>query len=305
MGDADATLAARRAAVFRDLALDALALRAIDALRRAGIEVLLMKGPVTRSWLYGSDEHRAYTDVDLLVSPAAEQEAASVMRALGFRDLHALDLKLYKPPSERAWLAPDGVVDLHVGLVGVPDARWGRTWTTVTSRSEHFLLRGHQVEVMDPACRAFHLALHAAQKASGAKARRDLELACRSVPLAVWLQAAEVARELDAQAAFAAGLRGVTGGARILDELELPRSSPSTLTLLHARGAPAEALALAHLWALPRGVRAAAVLDWFRFEQQPVSRMRAWRLRAAAISRFPAAFQAWFTAAGLARAGQR
>lgn len=304
MSDAERVASARRAAVFRDLALDGLALRTIDALQQADIDVLLMKGPVTRWWLYGGRE-REYTDVDLLVSPASERAADSVMRALGFQDLHALDLNLYKPPSERAWLAPEGVVDLHVGLVGVPAERWSTAWARFASEGEPFVLRERTVRIMDAGSRALHLALHAAQKASGTKARRDLEIACRSVAPSVWARAGVIAGELDAQAAFVAGLRSIEDGAGVLAELDLPPTRSTTLTTLHLRGAPAEALALARLGDVPPRKRIGTVLGWFRFEEESVSDLRAWRLRAAALSRFPSALWAWFTAGRATQAEHR
>ena len=44
----------------------------VTALRDAEIESLLLKGPATVRWLYADDPSaRLYTDVDLLVPPAA------------------------------------------------------------------------------------------------------------------------------------------------------------------------------------------------------------------------------------------
>lgn len=265
-----------------ELALDALALRTIAALEAAGVPVLLMKGPVTRAWLYPDSAAHPYTDVDLLVAPDDEAAASAVLRFLGLRDLHAAMLGLYRPPSERAWLAPEGVVDLHVGLVGIPPAYWNRAWRSFTADDETFLLRGRPVRVMHERARTMHVVLHAAQRASGSKAAADLGIAIREVSTETWTQAAELATELHATAAFTAGLGG-TGPGRVL-LIDLPVQPAATvLSVLHARGARSEALAIA-------GALAERRLLWrplLRVEDPAVPPRRVRYLRLAALARMP------------------
>ena len=102
------------------LQLEAAAVTVTRALQEAAVPYLLLKGPVTSSWLYGSLDARAYGDVDLLVSPDAWDRAGSVLHALGYRDRHLAVLGAYRPDNERAWVRGSVTVDLHSRLAGVP-----------------------------------------------------------------------------------------------------------------------------------------------------------------------------------------
>jgi hypothetical protein len=84
-----------------------------DALDRAGIPVLLLKGPALSARLYGDLHRRPYRDVDLLVRGKHVAMAMETLQALGFvprrRDYHSQTL------------ARDAVqVDLHWSLHGMP-----------------------------------------------------------------------------------------------------------------------------------------------------------------------------------------
>lgn len=269
--------------VLAELALDALALRVISALESADVPVLLMKGPVTRAWLYADTGAHPYTDVDLLVAPDDEVAAAGVLRGLGLRDLHAQMLGLYRPPCERAWGGPEGVVDLHVGLAGVPSARWTAAWHRFAEEAEEFPLHGRSVQVMNERARALHVALHAAQRASGAKALADLTAAVDLAPSATWERAALLAGELRAEAAFAAGLERVAGGPEVLARSPIRRSA-TVLSVLQARGARSEALALA-----AAADRRTPWRELLRVEDPTVPWRRILRLRLAAAARLPRA----------------
>jgi len=285
--------------VLAELALDALALRVIAALEAAGVPVLLMKGPVTRSWLYADTGGHPYTDVDLLVAPDHDAAAAGVLRGLGLRDLHAEVLGLYRPPCERAWGGPEGVVDLHVGLMGVPSARWSEAWHGFAAAAEEFVLHGRAVQVMDERARALHVVLHAAQRASGPKALADLTAAIDQAPRTVWEGAAALAEGLGAGPAFTAGLDRDPAGRALLAELPIRRSA-TVGSVLQARGARSEALAL--VAAVERRTPLRVLLG---VEDPVVPRRRVLRLRLAAAARLPVAVVQLLGAAAAVARGRR
>ena len=64
--------------VARNLVIDAITAEAVQALERAGIDSILLKGPATTRWLYGRDEPVPYTDTDLLIN-AGDWNAAAVL----------------------------------------------------------------------------------------------------------------------------------------------------------------------------------------------------------------------------------
>jgi hypothetical protein len=98
-------------------------------------------------------------------------------------------------------------------------------------------------------------ALHAAQHGQAtAKSVRDLDAALESADAAGWRVAAELARRLRAEPAFAAGLRLVPAGADLAADLRLPREQTVSLAL-DVTSAPRRARTLARFMALP-GLRA-------------------------------------------------
>ena len=65
------------------LAIDKVSAEVIGVFEAAGIDVLLVKGPVIAAWLYPHDV-RHYGDGDLLVSPADWDRSVAVLEELGF-----------------------------------------------------------------------------------------------------------------------------------------------------------------------------------------------------------------------------
>src|SRR4051812_17372050 len=61
------TLTSAQQRAIRSLRLDRVAVEAVDAMQREGIDVLLLKGPAFARWLYDDPAVRGYRDVDLLV----------------------------------------------------------------------------------------------------------------------------------------------------------------------------------------------------------------------------------------------
>jgi hypothetical protein len=112
------------AAMAHVLDLEAVTLEVVATLRRAGIDVRLLKGSAVAHLDYPDPALRAFADVDLLVPPGALPDAAQVLALAGFeRDL---------PPRRQIWelryakdvtlYAPAGAVqvDLHRCLVAGP-----------------------------------------------------------------------------------------------------------------------------------------------------------------------------------------
>lgn len=84
----------------------------VDALERAGIPAVALKGSALAGRLYGDEALREYADVDVLVARTDLARAASVVRALGWVEVPSAELPrlhrlLYHPG------APLPVVELH------------------------------------------------------------------------------------------------------------------------------------------------------------------------------------------------
>lgn len=227
------------------LARDRVTAEVVGALRADGIRSILLKGASYKAWLYADGTPRAYRDTDLLVAPADVAAAEDVLGRLGFAHDPLDDLAFDKPWHGHEWIrASDGAaVDLHRTLIGV-SVRPEMTWTVLGRSTEPLAVGGTTVEVLDAPRRALHVALHAAQ--DGRRKRtsaQDLDRAVALLGLEVWRAAADVAAELGADAAMAAGLRLADGGAAIAAALGLPEQVPSGVRL-RAEGAPPEAVAL-------------------------------------------------------------
>ena len=83
-------------------------------------------------------------------------------------------------------------------------------------------IAGASVDVLDPAGRAFVLALHSAKDGGrDEKPRRDLERALEILPPDLWRAAAEIAAAVGSGEAFAAGLRRCSAGRELSVELDL------------------------------------------------------------------------------------
>jgi putative nucleotidyltransferase-like protein len=88
--------------------------RIVDALERAHIQSVPLKGPTLAGELYGDEALREYADIDILVASAELDHAAAVTRALGWVDADPNTGKL--PRLHRLLHHPDAslpVVELH------------------------------------------------------------------------------------------------------------------------------------------------------------------------------------------------
>ena len=245
--------------VGRSLFLDSKAGAAVQHLRAAGVPSIVLKGKAIATWLYEAGEARPYADVDLLVPPAQFERATELLAEFGYvhrlSGAHPSEVS----PKERVLVDPANVcIDLHRGLVGVPGLNQ-RCWDVLSRRTVALRVGGTDVDVLDTPARALHLALHAAQNGPiDRKAVADLERGLAKVGEKEWREAAELAEELGATDAFAAGLRLLPAGRLLAAELCLPHQMTVELAL-RTRSAPQDAIFFERL-AQAEGVRAKATL---------------------------------------------
>lgn len=227
----------------RSLFLESQAGIVVRHLRDWGVPSILLKGPAIATWLYDEEEFRPFGDIDLLVSPGQFDEAIEVLAQAGYvhRLIGAASAEL--GPKERELVGPlNDCIDLHSGLIGMlGPAEY--CWDRLMSHTVTFGLRsGVEVRVLDVPARTMHLALHAAQNGPiDGKAVADLRRGLNRVGREVWAEAAELAAELEAVDAFAAGLRLLSEGRLLADELSLPRRMTVEL-VLRTRSATQQAI---------------------------------------------------------------
>lgn len=229
---------------MRSLALDLVGVTVIRALELNGVSTILLKGPVVAKRLYGSAD-RTYVDIDLLVEPRSVAVAEATLGEHGFTHLPLDEIPGDRPWHARYWhRATDNAgIDLHRTLIGVrkPPAD---CWNVLRSRTAHMRLAGATVSTLDDAGIALHAALHAAQDGARlAKPLRDLDRALERLSEEAWSQAGAMARELDAEAAFAAGLALRPAGVALASRLRIPPTHDLE-TLLRAQGGSDRALGL-------------------------------------------------------------
>lgn len=278
------------------LSLDALALRVIQLLDNGDIPTILLKGPVTASWLYDDPLDHPYTDVDLLIAPEDDGRASRLLKEAGFRDFHASTFPIYRPPRERAWVNPEGIVDLHTSIQGIPFHRAHTAWDILDGAAVPFLLHGRSVRMLSERGRALHLALHAAQKYSGRKAVQDLEQGLMRLSEDIWPDAARLAFELDATAAYVAGMSRTAEGRRHIAKLPIP-VSPTVSSVLQSRGAIPEAHAIAHLSSLPPGQRWKHARNWLSLDDKAgMTRPQVLLRRLKVVARLPLGAAQWWRA---------
>jgi hypothetical protein len=204
------------------LAVEATTAEVAGALRRAGIRTILLKGPSFARWLYGPESTRLSVDVDLLVAPADRAAAEAVLSRLGFSPFPT---NVAGGEVKHAYCWERGLdaitVDLHLTLpsVGVSSED---AWRVLSADTERLMVGGIPVEVLSPAARAMHAALHAAQHGPGFSGPlTDLQRALERLPPDVWHEAATLALRLEADSLFAAGLGLLDPGRSVLARLGL------------------------------------------------------------------------------------
>ena len=228
-------LSAREQALFAvgvNLANDAATAEIAQAMRAAGVRAIVLKGPAVRNWLYEGDHSRISMDIDLLISWVQLDDAERTLAELGCQYL-GIDAVGPNRPHCRVWELPESkmMLELHRRIAGI-GASSDLAWKILSGDTEGMEIGGTEIEVLSAPARALHIALHAAQH--GAKFERtkaDLVLALERVPRATWLDAAQLAKSLEARPAFVAGLRLAPAGQRLLDDLALYADAPSEIAL--------------------------------------------------------------------------
>ena len=252
----------------------------LKAFEAAGVQSLLLKGATFARWLYTNDDPRPYGDCDLLVRPGDFEQARTVLTELGFEPTYEEgDMPGWWREHAVLWLRhSDAVgVDLHHTLdgVGVDDET---LWRTLVANRESVDVAGFPAPAFTIPARALHLVLHVAQHGEEwGPVLDELELAITRTETSTWREAAELARALDAEPAFATGLRLVPSGRPLAGQLGLP-TGQSVAVALRATTPPPAALTFEEL-ARARGIRAR--LEILRYKLfPPPTFMRKWSPRA-------------------------
>jgi hypothetical protein len=271
--DANDPLPAGVWTAMQTLALDQAAAAAADRLRTAGIPTLLLKGPSFSRWLYKDESTRTYVDADLLVPFDRADDAESELTRAGFVRAGVESIPGDRPRYAVSLRSPQGDwIDLHRTLIGV--GRPERLFATLAEGAQPFEVGGGVIDEPPAAARALVLALHAAKEAARSeKVVVDLERALEIVSHEVWAEAAQLARDVEASEAFAAGLRRHPGGREIAGRLDLPDELTSAVSLRTTKPPPL-AIGLDYVLDAPA---VGGLLFGIRKTFPPPSFMRAWR----------------------------
>ena len=200
----------------------------VAALRTAGVEPLLLKGPATTRWLYpGEVGMRPYSDADLLVAPADWDTARRTLRGLGFECDVPISMKapLAKRRHGEDWrrARDDAVVDLHESVHYAEHLDPARVWCVLSRDADCIDVGGTPVSIPSVAVRTLHVVLHLQpDDAPDSQAWRDLERAVDRVAPDIWRHAAELAEEIGVSAEMGTVLARVPGGNALADQLALP-----------------------------------------------------------------------------------
>lgn len=275
--------AARGVNLRRRARLDAVAVEAIDALRDAGIDALVLKGAALGEALYGPEHARGYFDIDLMVAPAARAVSENVLSTLGYTNVIAERgiEDVADVLHAEAWSRLDAeignvMVDLHWKLYGCL-APADLAWDTLRTGAEPVTVAGNVVLRPGRPALALHAALHLAQHGPGdAKAAADLSLAVARWELGLWQEAAQLAVTLGATDALAIGLRLLPEGERLADMLGVFPTERASWEMAHRDARPRGAhhlgaLSEARTWRARAGVLRRALLPrpaWIRAEMR-------------------------------------
>lgn len=233
----------------------------MGALRAEGIDALVLKGAVLARWLYGPHEVRGYADIDVYVDPARFTRAGQVLETLGFQCAidQVANPDLWTEAHAQTWHRHrDEVwVDLHWRLPGTgvsPDEAWDVLWP----ERDVMALGPSDQPALSERGRALHLASHLAPHGPKArKAAQDLERGIARLAPETWHAAAELARQLDATTALAAGLRLLPEGRALARQLGVDGEDTLKWDLLADHNLPWGTMPLLR-WREARGPRAKA-----------------------------------------------
>ncbi len=206
-----------RLLAVRNLAIDRVAAEVAATFADAGIESLVLKGPVLAAWLYPG-EVRPYGDADLMVAPGNWPAAVEILAGLGFSDhLGPMAHPRMESFNSTAFLRGADNLDLHCALHGL-DGDPERIWSAFAGAAERQQIGGAKLRVPARPALLLHVGLHAAHHAKG-KTLEDLRRALDRAEEPLWQQALELADALDGVPAFATGLRLLPEGTELARRL--------------------------------------------------------------------------------------
>jgi hypothetical protein len=264
--------------------LDAAAVEAFDAFDAAGIDALLLKGPVLARTLYAATEHRGYSDVDVLVAPRHLDRTRQILGALEYVSLPE-QLGLDEAARDRyaeSWARVGGradaglMVDLHWTLAG-SEAPRQVVWEAMRRRQTWIELDGRRVPTLNREALALHVALHAARHGAAEAVPQPMEDLARALerwPLQVWREAERLARDVHAIMTFAAGLRQIPEGVALARVLHLPATDELQWAIDHRRDRPRGTL---HLEALSQAATLGERVSVLRRALHPPRKWIAWQ----------------------------
>ena len=274
-----------RQTALRTLAVDQATAEAVAALRAAGVECLVFKGPAYAA-VFGERALRPYRDADLLVQSADVERAETILASLGYvgPSRGAFDGRRAPAGIEHYRVADRAIIDLHVTVHGAT-VEPERVWAALSDQADMRRLYDVDIPVPGPAGVAYIVAAHAAHHGSAAKKPLgDLEVALAAIDEATWQQAAALAEKLGALAFLQEGLRLVPDGAELAARLR-PDTPRSTDAVLAAQGPPPSALGWQRILAAEGTVARARLLG--REIAPSPEYMRTWSKTARARPRRP------------------
>jgi Uncharacterised nucleotidyltransferase len=284
-----------------NLAVSAMASEVLQALGKARVGSVVLKGPPLTALLYRG-EARVSGDVDLLVREDQLGSARDVLRSLGFARVSRPIAESRQAHAEEWARWPTAVtVDLHVTLVGVKSGS-DNLFDALIETAGTLEVGGVPARVPMGAGLALVLALHAAAHGShGAKSLHDLALARCRLPERSWTEARALAVRLDALDAYLTGLALAEGelaqGASRRVEVRLRAGSAPCTALGFERLARTQGLTSKARYLMQTAFPAREVLlGWHPLARSGRSRLAlAYVLRIGWLARWSVpGFRAWF-----------
>lgn len=148
-------------ALLRAMEQSAATIRATEALKSAGLEVLAFKGCVLSQQLHGDPFHRASADVDLLVHPHARAAATAVLGDMGWHPVRSAPDWLDDGAEISFFSQAKGpIIDLHVRLAH-HEAQCPLRVLRPFESAVNVMIGGTVVRTLSPEVGLAYLALHA------------------------------------------------------------------------------------------------------------------------------------------------